>query len=304
VDQVGNEKSIDFTPGYRSIDDIEACVKPHGEKLIRLFWKMVHPMYQVIHKESFMNQYARSYRYIDAPLLAAVYLIAINWWHYDPYLSNQPTVDVSTLRKLTMDALQNSYHRPRLSSIEAILLFLQCKPEDPLNPDHSFAWGLTGQALAVSEASGLHLDASGWLIPKWERSLRKRLSWGLYMQDVWTALAHGRPLHIHEDDWAVQDLTQYDFEAGDEIVEGSLFMCMTSLTKIQYEVLKQFYSVKSSMLQDTVQLLSKARPILTALNQWYARLPPNHNMATILSRQLCANGKLKSGPSDFADSSL
>jgi hypothetical protein len=252
---------------------------------------MVHPTYQILHKETFMNQYTRSYRYIDAPLLAAVYLIAINWWHYDPYLSNQPTVDVSMLRKLTLDALQSSYHRPRLSSIEAILLFLQCKPEDPLNPDHSFAWGLTGQALAVSEASGLHLDASEWLIPKWERSLRKRLSWGLYIQDVWTALAHGRPLHIHEDDWAVQDLTEHDFEGGGEPVERSLFLCMTSLTKIQYNVLKRFYSVKSSVLQDTVELFAKARPILTDLDEWYAKLPPNLSMTLMPSRQLCANGR-------------
>jgi hypothetical protein len=251
---------------------------------------MVHPTYQILHKETFMNQYARSYRYIDAPLLAAVYLIASNWWHYDPYLSNQPTVDVSMLRKLALDALQSSYHRPRLSSVEAILLFLQCKPEDPLNPDHSFAWGLTGQALAVSEASGLHLDASEWLIPTWERSLRKRLSWGLYMQDVWTALAHGRPLHIHEDEWAVQDLTQNDFEERGEPVEHSLFLCMTSLTKIQYTILKQFYSVKSSMLQDTVELLAKAQPMLTKLDEWYAKLPPNLSMALMPSRQLCANG--------------
>jgi hypothetical protein len=111
------------------------------------------------------------------------------------------------------------------------------------------------------------------------------------MQDVWTALAHGRPLHIHEDDWAIQDLTQYDFEAEDENVEGSLFMCMTSLTKIQYDVLKQFYSVKSSMLQDTVQLFAKARPMLIALNEWYAGLPPNLTMASMPSRQLCSNGK-------------
>jgi hypothetical protein len=96
------------------------------------------------------------------------------------------------------------------------------------------------------------------------------------------ALAHGRPFHIHEDDWAVQDLTQDDSETGDERVEGSFFMCMTSPTKIQYDVMKQFYSVKSNMLQDTVQLLAKARPMLTVLDEWYASLPPNLNMQSFV----------------------
>lgn len=150
-----NEKSVDLSLDNVDADTIESCIRPHGEKLIHLFWKMVHPTFPIIHKDGFMNLYAGSYCNIDAPLLGAIYLISMNWWHYDPHLSNQPLVDVSGLRRLTLKAIQNSYHRPRLSSIEAILLFLQCKPEDPLNPDHTFAWGLTGQALAVSEASGV-----------------------------------------------------------------------------------------------------------------------------------------------------
>lgn len=249
-----------------------------------------------------MKRYERSYRQIDAPLLGAVYLIAINWWHCDPYLSNQPVDDINVLRGTTSDAIQSSYYRPRLSSIEAMLLFLQCKPEDPLNPDHSFAWGLRGQALAVGEALGLHLDATHWLILAWERCLRKRLSQGLYMQDVWTALAHGHPLHIHEDDWAVQDLAEYDFDEDDWTVESNFFTCMTNLTRILYDILKQLYSVKNSTLQDTIQLYKKAQPMLVALEIWRNALPPYLNMACIPPRQLCANGKRDTAlHNEFAD---
>ncbi|KAH3955528.1 hypothetical protein HBH53_000180 [Parastagonospora nodorum] len=289
---VSDQKSVDFLSNYNRVDDIETCIKPHGEKLLRLFWRMVHPIYPILYREGFMNRYEGSYRQIDAPLLGAVYLMAINWWHYDPQLSNQAIVDVNKLRRMTLDAIQSSYHQPRLSSIEAMLLFLQCKPEDPLNPDHSFAWGLTGQALAVGEALGLHLDATRWLIPAWEQSLRKRLSWGLYMQDVWTALAHGRPLHIHEDDWAVEDLAGHDFVEDDWTVERNFFICMTSLTRILYDILKQLYSVKNSTLQDTIQLYTKAQPMLAALEVWRDTLPPHLDMASIPSRQLCANGNI------------
>ncbi|CAI6337818.1 unnamed protein product [Periconia digitata] len=288
-DQKRNVPSPDRT---RDIDAIEAYVEPHGDKLVRLFWKMVHPTYPIIHKQNFINMYSESYRQIDAPLLGAVYLIATNWWHYDPNLSNQPIPNVVGLRKLVIKTIQESYHRPRLSSIEAILLYLQCKPEDPLNPDHTFAWGLTAQALAVGEASGLHLDASGWAIPDWERSLRKRLSWALYTQDVWTALAHGRPTHISINNWAVTDLTPEDFEAKSSLDEGVSFINTTNLAKILYRVLDEFYSLRASTLQDTAQLFSMARPIWSALESWYADLPSSLRMDSLPLRQLCPNGNV------------
>ncbi|KAL1600491.1 hypothetical protein SLS60_006877 [Paraconiothyrium brasiliense] len=240
-----------------------------------------------------MEKYKKSYRCIDAPLLGAVYLNAINWWFYDSNLSNQPAIDVATLRKLTLQNIQLSYHRPRLSSIEAALLLLQCKPEDPLNPDHTFAWSLTSQALSVGQACGLHLDASAWEIPDWERSLRKRLGWAIYMQDVWTALAHGRPTHITEEDWGVTPLTEDDFDTADGTsVEGEQFLYLQSLTNILHTVLKTFYTVKSTTQQDTSKLREQAQPIFDYLERWHLALPQSLAISNLPPRELCANGNI------------
>ncbi|KAL5387958.1 hypothetical protein DPSP01_003356 [Paraphaeosphaeria sporulosa] len=281
-------RSALFEGHHHAVDSIEACVKPHGEKLLRLFWKLIHPSYPIIHKDGFIDRYKLSYRHIDAPLLGAVYLNAINWWFYDSNLSNQPAIDVTTLRRLTLQHIQDSYHRPRLTSIEATLLLLQCKPEDPLNPDHTFAWGLTSQALSVGQACGLHLDASAWAIPSWERTLRKRVSWAIYMQDVWTALAHGRPSHISEDDWGVLPLNEVDFES----TENVSFLYLQSLTTILHTVLKTFYTVKSTTQQDTLKLKEQAQPILSSLDQWHSALPPSLAISNIPARELCANGNI------------
>ena len=244
-----------------------------------------------------MEKYGSSYRSIDAALLGAVYLNAINWWSFDSHLSNLPVPDVTVLRRLTLQAIQNSYHRPRLSSIEAALLLLQCKPEDPLNPDHTFAWGLTSQALAIGEACGLHLDATSWDVPDWERNLRKRLSWALYMQDTWTAIAHGRPTHISEDDWAVCQLTDQDFVDGDETqLDGSHFMAMASLAQILYGVLKRFYTIRSSRIQDTMELYGMAQPYMEALESWRLTLPPSLAMENLPRRSLCATGESRTRP--------
>lgn len=279
---------------------IEACVKPYGERLVRLFWRVVQPSYPILYKKGFMENYSKSYRLIPGSLLGAVYLNAINWWHFDPLLSTHPPPDLHTLRRLTLHAIQNSYHRPRLSSIESMLLLLQCKPEDPLNPDHTFGWGLTSQALAIAEACGLHLDASGWAIPGWERTLRKRLSWALYMQDKWTACAYGRPSHITDDEWGVKDLDRGDFidcesDTDDATAQAGQdqFLHMVRLAKILDVILKKFYSVKGSVTQDTVNLYTKAQPIIDSLAIWYRSLPRSLYMDSLPPRQLCPNGEFK-----------
>ncbi|KAF2645506.1 hypothetical protein P280DRAFT_389599 [Massarina eburnea CBS 473.64] len=289
---VKDDKSSHFVHGYSDVDAIEACVRPYGAQLLQLFWKMMQPSYPIVHKPSFVEKYAVSYRCIDAPLLGAVYLSAMQWWNYDSHLSNQRAPEPSSLRRLTLSTIQDSYHRPRLFSIEAILLFLQCKPEDPLNPDHTFARGLTSQALAIGEAVGLHLDASKWKIPSWERCLRKRLSWALFQQDVWTALAHGRPTHITEENWAVTNLSDDDFDGETSIDEGSHFIQMTSLSRILYSILKTFYTVRSTICQDTVQLFTMAAPLWTEIENWHAALPSSLRMDHLPSRQLCPNGNI------------
>lgn len=191
--------------------------------------------------------------------------------------------------------------------MEATLLLLQCKPEDPLNPDHTWTWGCTGQVLAIGEALGLHLDASKWDIPRWEKSLRKRLSWALFMQDKWTALAHGRPSHIHEDDWAVSDISHMDFvtseneekpaddeaEASTDSETGNIeFVQMVTLTKLIDKILVKFFSLKSSARQDTVELYNESLPILEDLSSWHASLPHSLSMGVQSMRRLCSNGYL------------
>ncbi|KAB8076147.1 fungal-specific transcription factor domain-containing protein [Aspergillus leporis] len=205
-----------------------------------------------------MERYSTSYREIAAPLLGAVYLISLNWWAYNRDLGNKPEPNATLLREEVIKIIQNSYHQPKLSSIDATLLLLQCKPEDALTPDHTWTWGYTSQALSIGEAIGLQLDASSWEIPEWERGLRKRLSWALYMQDRWTSLMHGRPSHIHEDNWEVKDIENSDFfDLDDDMEPGTdkipmngiqtgrkVFVEMGTLSTILGTILAEFFCYK------------------------------------------------------------
>ncbi|KAH8895254.1 hypothetical protein GQ53DRAFT_48780 [Thozetella sp. PMI_491] len=300
---VSDEKAIDSSAEAVQCAAIEACIHPHGASLVELFWRHVHPCYPLLNKEFFMDNYAKSPRRVSAALLGAIYLSAMRWWGYDPELSIKPMPDASLLRGLLQKAVTSSYHRPKLSSIQAILLLLQCQPEDPLNPDHTYAWGLTCQALAIGQCLGLHLNASNWFIPQWERNVRKRLSWALYMQDRWTALAYGRPVHIHHDDWGVLELANEDFSDCDSSsldeerrsigARGKLqFIHMVKLTLILTSVLSSFYSIRTCFDQDTELLYRRAQPLLDQLQAWYESIPSSLQMSIAYQRKLCFHGYL------------
>jgi hypothetical protein len=264
------------------VEAIESIVAPHGRKLIDLYFRIVHPGFPIIQKTVFYEKYDHSYREFSPPLLAAVYILAINWWDHSEELSCLPRPDVRQLERLVRTSLVDAMYRPKLSTVQAGLLLSQ-RPEGD-------QWAPTAQLIAVAQELGLHLDCSTWKIPPWEKGLRKRLAWALYMQDKWGALVHGRPSHIFPSNWAVQSLTPNDFpdvewEESDieekmEIEQGrTLFSQMVQLSQILAEILETFYTLQAMQTvtnagpQGTHLVLTLAKPIQLKLKEWYSSLP-------------------------------
>ncbi|EEY22041.1 transcriptional activator protein DAL81 [Verticillium alfalfae VaMs.102] len=284
------------TPGYEhtleDIEEVEAVVRPHGKKLVDLYYRIVHPGFPIIQKTVFLEKYERGYREFSPPLLAAVYILAINWWDHDEELRRIPRPDVRELERLVRTTLSDAMYRPKLSTIQAGLLLSQ-RPEGD-------QWAPTAQLVAIGQELGLHLDCTGWKIPPWEKGLRKRLAWALYMQDKWGALVHGRPSHIFASNWGVRPLTEHDFpdvewdendsEDQLEIERGrTLFSQMVHLSQILSEILDTFYTlqakqtVTNSGAQGTHLVLSLAKPIQLKFKEGM-RDYPRLSAWTILSR--------------------
>jgi hypothetical protein len=274
------------TPGHEHLpqdsDDIEALVAPHGRKLINLYFKVVHPGYPIIQKHVFLEKYERSYREFSPPILAAVYILAINWWEHCEELARIPRPNVTELERLIRTTLADAMYRPKLSTVQAGLLLSQ-RPEGD-------QWAPTAQLVAIAQELGLHLDCSNWKIPPWEKGLRKRLAWALYMQDKWGALVHGRPSHIFTANWGVQNLNANDFpdvewdeedeEEEQDIQRGRLlFTRVVQLSQILAEILETFYTLNAMQgvtdagPQGTQLVLSMAKPIQLKLKEWYSGLP-------------------------------
>ncbi|KAI1848958.1 hypothetical protein JX265_001290 [Neoarthrinium moseri] len=274
------------------VDEIERLVSPNGRNLIDLYFDVVHPSFPIIQKEVFLEKYERSYREFSPPLLAAVYLLAINWWDQSEDLSSQPRPNVKELERLMRSSLADAMWRPKLSTVQAGLLLSQ-RPEGD-------QWAPTAQLVAIAQELGLHLDCSHWKIPLWEKGLRKRLAWALYMQDKWGALVHGRPSHIFGSNWIVQPLLPGDFPEADydeedaeerlEIERGrTLFVQMVQLSQILAEILDTFYTLQAMQnvtnagAQGIHLVLSLAKPIQLKLKEWYSSIPAVIRMDSSLS---------------------
>ncbi|KIH87023.1 hypothetical protein SPBR_05370 [Sporothrix brasiliensis 5110] len=64
---------------------VQRLVRPHETGLVDLYFRIVHPSHPILHKGVFLERYRRMDRviFLPVPLLAAVYLLAMDWWDYD-----------------------------------------------------------------------------------------------------------------------------------------------------------------------------------------------------------------------------
>lgn len=281
-------------------DQVERIVAPHGLALIDLYFRIVHPAFPILHKRIFMEKYARTHREFSPPLLAAVYILALKWWNYEPQLASQPKPDVEKLRRIALNSFSDLYEQPKLSVVQAGLLILQCSME------RARSWILISHVISLAEELGLGMDCQTWRLPRWERALRRRLAWAVYIQDKWVALIEGRPSHIDESrQWLVRKISAEDFpdrpQTDDSDVEGSLetengrllFMEMVRLSEIVSEILDTFFTmVAKRNLTDTAAILTRAKPIQIKLRDWHRGLPECLRMSNTKPRRLNSNGYL------------
>lgn len=283
------------------LEAIEAIVHPYGPALVDLYFRTVHPSYPVLHKGVWLEKYARSFKEFSPPQLAAFYLLAMDWWEYDHNLSSKDKPDAGALLKAAMKSMTAVLHRPKLSTVQAGLIFLQRSGGD--------CWVLTSQVVAEAEELGLHIDCTNWNIPNWEKGLRRRLAWAVYLQDKWGAFIHGRPSHINGSTWRIPQLTLDDFPesaADEDDKEGStevetgrlLFIHLTRLTQIMANALEILYGPDQTQndrifAEHGIQgLLELVKPLVIRLKQWAEDMRPGMRMDDVKPRKLCSNGNL------------
>lgn len=277
-------------------DKINLIVGDLGPKLVSLYFRIVHSSFPILYKDKFLQQFDRQYKQISPALLACLYVFALNWWNLDTDIASILKPSQSQLENIAESSLSDEIKTPNIETVQAGLLLIQHQSfrDKYENPNYSFP--MQASILAVAQCIGLNRTPDHWDLPDWEKSLRKRLAWALYVQEKWLSLCVDKPSHIHDDDWAVGDLDETkdfsDFnDVGIKATEGmidlnsgkTLFLQMIELSKIVDVILKKLYSVKAqeflaslgelSPLDQLKQLLNYIKPLQLKLTDWELTLP-------------------------------
>lgn len=270
-----------------SLDAIESLVAPYGATLIEKFFEHVHPSFPILMEDAFRQSY-RDRRQLSPLLLAAVYVLTLKFVDVGASSQTARKPDAARLESAALKLLLDSLPFPSISTIQAGLLLTQKSTLATAS--------LNGQLVTACFELGLHQDCSNWRMKTWEKGLRKRLAWALYMQDKWSSLVHGRPSQIFAFNWTVKDLVEQDFSdaflsgtgsAHDEAAVGHgplLFCHMVALTTILSDILDRFYTLqavedfRAAGNQRTRIILEKAKPAQIRLKEWFSSLPASLKM--------------------------
>lgn len=270
-----------------SLEAIESLVAPYGTTLVEKFFEHVHPSFPILMEDSFRQAY-RERRQLSPLLLAAVFVLTLKFVDVGAAAPSARKPDAARLESTALKLLIESLSFPSISTIQAGLLLTQKSTLATAS--------LNGQLVTACFELGLHQDCSNWRMKTWEKGLRKRLAWALYMQDKWSSLVHGRPSQIFAFNWTVQDLVEQDFSdafpsgtgsAHDEAAVGHgplLFCHMVALTTILSDILDRFYTLqaiedfRAAGNQRTRMILDKAKPAQIRLKEWFSSLPPSLKM--------------------------
>lgn len=151
-------------------------------------------------------------------LLAAIYGSALPFAMNDDQLAvmhvyHHPPLD--KVWRLVYKSIQEEIHRPRLSTLQAAVLYLHKTTNDRCklaSSDTPFLWSFMGMVVGLAHSLGLHLECRMFGIPAREKRLRRRLWWAVYIEDKWLSLLLGRPPYIRQDEWDTSELDSTDFE--------------------------------------------------------------------------------------------
>ncbi|RAO65189.1 uncharacterized protein BHQ10_001201 [Talaromyces amestolkiae] len=268
-------------------DELNEMIPPKfGVRLVPLFMKFVFPVMPVISRSQmgFMSKITeQSLQNIPAHLLAALYASALPFKIHDPQLVLCGVYDNQICDKLwrrVYQLIMQEIHTPHLSVLQACLLYLQRLPVGSQSAlaDSPFLWSFLGTTVGLASSLGLHLEPRPWGIPAWEKRLRRRLWWAVYVEDKWRSLLIGRPPFVDREEWDVQSLDENDFvvDGQDESLEnGATFRSFTKLAIIADDIHQTFYTLRASqrMCEDFRISINAARPIREELQAWYASLP-------------------------------
>ncbi|KAL5335971.1 fungal-specific transcription factor domain-containing protein [Aspergillus crustosus] len=252
--------------------------------LVQLYARYIDPYYPILSRHQIPAS-PDTLSNMPLALLTSICATTLPFIMYDEalytLLLHPPSA--TDLYRICWLGITQDLHAPSMSTLQACLILQQRLPTNLYLSDTAFTWSLMSTAVAVANTIGLHRDPSSWTsVPPWERRLRRRLWWGLWLTEKWIAFTRGMPSHIHEEEYDVPLLLESDTDdildltatAACPEIKSYLFY-LASLTTILADIQTTYYTVKAvnRTSSDLQYSLDAARSTRARLKEWRDHLP-------------------------------
>ncbi|KAK5320768.1 hypothetical protein LTR93_006980 [Exophiala xenobiotica] len=271
------EPRLDQRTLDEAADEVSRMVSEEtGVRLVKLFFRYIYPYFPILSRTRLLYPLAElpgRLRALPLSLKSAIYASALAFITYDDVLATtivHSPPSSQRLYRIAWLAVTHEVHTPHLSTLQSCLLLLQRVNDDRYVMDTVFRWSLLGWTVALAQSFGLSNDCLDWNgIPDWEKRLRRRLWWAVFVMDKWAFMSAGLTSHIHKDNYDVLPLTAADFGSAEMTSESTSFEHNT-LTAIISDIQSAFFTVAASKRtqRDFALSIDLAKPFRQDLKEW------------------------------------
>ncbi|WWC57742.1 uncharacterized protein I303_100276 [Kwoniella dejecticola CBS 10117] len=227
---------------------LDACVELIGEEKARELMQhfkettlKAFPVANRMRLEAIIRREPGSGTYPTTFIAALISHTAYTYRLVDPGI-------VKTMWMKVLGAFEDDFRLPRLITLQTTMMLLLCVPHE----NHAQNSITLGRAVGCAYVLGLHVECLKWRLPRWERSLRRRLWWSLIMMDTWRSYVQGRPPYIHPIDHNVSLPKMRDSDWGNDTFDDArqsmlAFIGMARLSLILERITSNFHTLQAAV---------------------------------------------------------
>ncbi|KAI9930443.1 hypothetical protein ASPWEDRAFT_109223 [Aspergillus wentii DTO 134E9] len=262
--------AIAENPGKRQKEILWQIMRPYANELVRLYFLEVHPAFPILDEQSFLELYEHGSDKISPALACEFFALTLTLWDHSDILKPFPKPDPEFIWNLAVEALQQDFLAPGLSTVYAVVLDMVGRPifsvlGNTIN---------NARTVALAQSLGLNRDPTHWKRSENEKALRIRLWWATLIHDRWSSFSHGIPPSITSKQYDVRvpvlgDLVTKDSQSEKRIQTSECFIHLCTLSVILGDVLPLVYDLKIDQ-QDIWRQISCLE---SNLDEWESSLP-------------------------------
>ncbi|KAL2872815.1 transcription factor domain-containing protein [Aspergillus lucknowensis] len=249
-------------PGKQQKEVLMQILRSNANELLDLYFKHIHPAFPVFDQDSFTQLYHQDK--VSPTLICDFFALSLILWNHSPTLRKVPQPDTFFVWNLAVEALQQDFLAPGISTLYAVVLDLLGRPVysvlgNAIN---------NGRAVSLAFSLGLNRNPCGWKRPAIEIELRRRLWWAVLIHDYWSSFAHGTPPMIQKDQYDVPIPAVYDLDVSPRRPDRSTdYICFSRLCRLTL-VLGDILPLAYNLIIDQQDIWKQIRRLEFDLDAW------------------------------------